>query len=56
MVECNPIKKISAWQLHGEGIRSNFRPSREIKVVLKWEARDGAVRHSIGKIFIKTLK
>lgn len=40
MVECNPIKKISAWQLQGEGIRSNFQPSREIKVVLKWSARD----------------
>lgn len=31
MVECNPIKKISAWQLQGEGIMSNFQPSREIK-------------------------
>lgn len=35
MVECNPIKKISAWQLQGEGIRSNFQPSCQIKVVLK---------------------
>lgn len=30
MVECNPIKKISAWQLQGKGIRCNFLPSREI--------------------------
>lgn len=24
MVECNPIKKISAWQLHEKGIMSNL--------------------------------
>lgn len=51
MVECNPIKKkISAWQLHGEGIRSNFQPSREIKVPLKRSARDGGSRASCNKI------
>lgn len=40
MVECNPIKKISAWQLEGKGIRSNFQPSAEIKVVLKWSGEE----------------
>ena len=50
MVECNPIKKISAWQLEGEGTWSNFQPSREIRVGLRWSAGDRGDETSSGKV------
>lgn len=51
MVECNPIKKISAWQLQGEGIRSNFQPSCQIKVVLKWSFKGMRPVYSVIQYF-----